>query len=312
MSHVRHLHEVELDTDAVVTIGVFDGVHTGHQTLVKHLVAKARSSGRQSVVLTFFPHPDKVLCDIETRYYLTSPEQRARLLLDLGVDVVVTHPFDDSIRRMPAADFIRQLTRYLRLKELWVGSDFAMGYQREGTVEYLEAQGKEFGFSVTAIELIMTGAGGDAVHSSQVRELLGRGDMRQVKRLLGRAYTLEGLVVAGQKRGRTIGFPTANLDVWSEQIIPPNGVYAGYATVKGETIQAATNIGIRPTFDADALSIEAHLLDFDRDIYGETIELGFEQRLRAEKKFAGLEALVAQISADVAEARAVLDNLQPC
>ena len=311
MLHLRHLGEAQIETESVVTIGVFDGVHLGHRTMIRRLVEEARASNRLAVVLTFHPHPDKVLKAVDTRYYLSAPEQRAKLLIALGVDLVITHPFDEEIRHIRAEQFVDQLVKHLRLKELWVGSDFALGYEREGTVEFLRLQGKVKGFSVTAIELIMSEAGGDSIRSTQVRDLVRQGEMRQAKGMLGRAYSVEGEVVMGQQRGRTIGIPTANLDIWEEQIIPPNGVYAGLARLGKETLMAATNIGMRPTFGEDRLSIEAHLLGFDRDIYGASIELSFEARLRPERKFDGSEELLTQIKLDIERTKAVLEKLQP-
>ncbi len=308
MKHVRSLEEAKLDTASVVTIGVFDGVHIGHQTLIKRLVANARASNRLAAVITFFPHPDKLLRQVDKRYYLTTPKQRASLMLALGVDCVITHPFNAAIRQMPAADFVEQLVKHLKVKELWVGADFALGYQRGGNVEFLTAQGQERGFRVSVIELMMSAADDKVIRSSQVREHVRRGSMDKVKTWLGRSYALAGKVVHGEKRGAAIGFPTANIEVWSEQIIPANGVYAGWARLGGETFKAAINIGIRPTFEGDSLSIEAHLLDFDRDIYGRQLEVTFEARLRPEKKFDSLEALVTQIGLDVDAARDYLGD----
>jgi riboflavin kinase / FMN adenylyltransferase len=308
MKHVQNLKNANLDTPSLVTIGVFDGLHTGHQTLIKQLVDKAHSDHKLAVVITFFPHPDKVLHDVDDRYYLMTSEQRAQYLLDMGIDCVITHPFDDEIRQMRASDFVDQWVEHLKISELWVGSDFAMGHKREGNVEFLTAQGQEKGFSVTAIDLIMTDTGDKVIRSSEIREHLYQGDVDTVRGWLGRGYAVVGEVVQGQQRGRTIGFPTANVDVWSEQIIPANGVYAGWAKLGDETFKAVTNIGIRPTFDGDNVTVEAHLLDFDRDIYGKTLEVSFETRLRAEKKFNGIDELVAQIKADANSARRYLDE----
>ena len=303
--HLRHLSQARLDREAVVTIGVFDGVHLGHQRLARRLAVHAREQGLLAVALTFFPHPDKTLRDVAPRYYLTSPETRARLLLDCGLDLVVTHPFDKATRHLSAAEFVDELVRSLRMRELWVGADFALGYQRQGTVDFLRELGVERGFSVNALELI-AGVGTGIISSSQLRECLRIGDMAALKQLLGRAWSLTGTVIKGAGRGKSIGVPTANLDVWSELMIPPAGVYAGFATVGGERFLAATNIGVKPTFGAAELSIEAHLLGFERDIYGAALDLTFEMRLRPERKFDGVAELVAQIQADVAETRKLL------
>lgn len=310
MRHLRDLKAANLDADSLLAIGVFDGVHLGHQQLVGRLVERARASQRKAIVLSFHPHPDTVLERVDERYYLTSPEQRAQLLLALGVDLVVTHPFDDETRQLPASRFIDQLIEHLRIKEIWVGADFALGFQRQGDVHFLRAQGLRRGFKVRALEL-MSADGGGRIASSAARDLLRSGDMRAAKVMLGRAYTLEGTVVAGQRRGTTIGVPTANLAVWSQQVIPATGVYAAWARLGDERFPAATNIGTRPTFAGDEVTIEAHLLDFERDIYGERLELAFEKRLRPERKFSGLDTLVKQIKADIAATRLHLQPGQP-
>ena len=303
--HLRDLRDASLETDSVVTIGVFDGMHLGHQALVAEIVARARETQRLAVALTFFPHPDKVLRNAEQRYYLTSPQERAELLLAHGIDLVITQPFDEATRQLPAADFVALLSRHLRMRELRVGADFALGFQRQGDIDFLRAQGQQRGFCVATIESVVS-AGGLRIGSSSLRDLLRAGDAAAARTLLGRDYALRGEVVMGQQRGRSIGVPTANLHVWEEKIIPASGVYASWALVGEQRYMAATNIGTRPTFAGKSLSIEAHLLDFDGDIYGETLTLEFAQRLRAERKFAGFEELVAQIRADIAAASALL------
>lgn len=308
MTHIYSLKEANLETASLVTIGVFDGLHTGHQSLIKRLVKQAHENNKLSVVITFFPHPDKVLHDVDQRYYLMSPEQRANLMMALGVDCVVTHPFDDEIRQMRASNFVDKLVNYLKINELWVGKDFALGYQREGNVDFLTEQGKGKGFAVRAIELIMDYDNNKIIRSSQIRDHVKQGTMDEVRDWLGRGYAIVGEVVHGQKRGRTIGFPTANVEVWSEQIIPANGVYAGWAKIGDEVFKAVTNVGVRPTFDGDNVTVEAHLLDFDRDIYGQQLEVTFETRLRPEKKFNDIEELVAQIQSDAESARQYLDT----
>ena len=302
MNHVYDLATIQLDQPSVVTIGVFDGVHRGHQHLIQRLVRSARESGRLAVVLTFFPHPDVVLRGLTGRYYLTLPQQRAELMGELGVDHVITLPFSEEFRQIRAAAFVDLMREHLKLESLWVGADFALGYKREGTVEFLRAQGAEKGFTLEAIDLV--GEDGSATFSSTaIRDALNAGDLEAARRLLGRSYSVSGEVVHGDHRGRTIGFPTANIAVWSEQLVPANGVYAGWATVGGEHYMAVTNVGLRPTFEGDSLRVEAHLLDFNRDIYGETMNFSFETRLRPEKKFNGIQELMAQIALDAQAGR---------
>ncbi|MCY4145412.1 MAG: bifunctional riboflavin kinase/FAD synthetase [Chloroflexi bacterium] len=306
MRHLRSLADARLETESIVTIGVFDGVHRGHQALASELAQRARHSGRKAVVVTFFPHPDKVLDSTEERYYLTPPDERARLLLDLGVNLVITHPFDEATRQLRAVDFVTLLVKRLRMQELRVGAEFALGFQREGDVAFLRAQGQQHGFHVATVAPIT--ANGERIRSADLRELVRAGDMRGAAALLGRHYSLAGEVVLGEQRGRTLGFPTANLAVWQEQIVPARGVYAAWALVDGARYMAATNIGLRPTFGGASPSVEAHLLDFHGDLYGAGITLAFVERLRMEQKFASLGALTAQIRADVAAVRARLSG----
>lgn len=306
--HIRNLSSADLKQPSIITVGVFDGVHRGHQSLVKQLVAEAHATDRAAVVLTFFPHPDVVLRNIEGRYYLTTPDQRANLLLDLGVDLVVTHAFDETVRHMRAADFADQLIAHLNMSSLWATQNFAMGYKREGNIDFLRAQGAAKGFTVKTVELVYADENGDKISSSSVRDALLAGELERANTYLGRPYCMAGEVVHGEKRGRQIGFPTANLAVWEQQLIPQHGVYACYATLGNERFKAVTNIGRRPTFEGDDVTVEAHLLDFDRDIYGQTLNLDFVAHLRDEMKFNGIENLVAQIGRDVEEGRRLLDS----
>jgi riboflavin kinase/FMN adenylyltransferase len=296
MIHIHHLKEANLPQDSLLTIGVFDGVHRGHQFLVKQLVEKAHSSGRLAVVMTFFPHPDAVIQGVTGRYYLTTTEQRAQYLLDMGVDCVITQPFDDELRQLPALEFVEQLVSHLKLDELWVGADFAMGYEREGNVAFLKAQGAEKGYTLQVVDLVSNDA--TTISSTAIREALDTGAVEQAAEWLARPYSVKGPVVHGEQRGRKIGYPTANISVWDQQIIPANGVYAGWATLDGQRYMAVTNVGVRPTFDGEGVTVEAHLLDFDQDIYGQELQFEFVARLRGEQRFNGIDALIAQIRAD--------------
>jgi riboflavin kinase/FMN adenylyltransferase len=305
MAHVTSLYDIHLTQPSLVAIGVFDGVHVGHQALIRALVERAHASGRLTVVLTFFPHPDKVLRGLSGAYYLMTPQQRAEALQALGVDMVVTQTFDEGFRQTRAEAYVRLLAERMRMAELWVGQQFALGFEREGDVAFLTEQGKRLGYSVHAIELVAD-AQRHVVSSTAIRELLRVGEVGQVAPLLGRPFAVEAEVVQGDQRGRTIGFPTANLAVWDELLLPARGVYAGWATVDGVRWPAVTNIGVRPTFDGQRQTVEAHLLDFAGDLYGKSLNLTFEFRLRGEQKFSGIEALVAQIRADVEAGRRLL------
>jgi riboflavin kinase/FMN adenylyltransferase len=306
MQHLYHLDDVRLERPSVVTIGVFDGIHRGHQTLIRQLVSDAHAAGRLAVAITFFPHPDILLRGLKGRYYLHTPQEKAELLGELGIDTVLTLAFNDDLRHVRAADFVDSLVDRLRLASLWVGADFALGYQREGNVDFLRAQGAAKGFEVDVIDLVLVD--GEIISSTAIRQALESGQVEQAAAWLGRGYTVTGEVIHGEKRGRSIGIPTANVSVWSEKVIPANGVYGGWATVGGERYMAMTNIGVRPTFDGQGVTVEAHLLDFNRDIYGQTMTVSFETRLREEKRFNGIEQLIAQIYADIDAGRAFLSG----
>jgi riboflavin kinase/FMN adenylyltransferase len=311
MQHVYRLEDARPSGPTILAVGMFDGVHRGHQYLLERLVSKARGERCVPAVLTFFPHPDVVLGRASGRYYLTSPEQRAVLLGELGVELIVTHPFDDEVRQMRAADFVDRLLAYLRLRELWVGADFALGYRREGNVTFLQDEGARKGFAVEVVELVTNDESGAVISSSTIRAALAEGDVSTATYRLGRPYRLEGAVVHGDGRGRTLGFPTANIDVWEEQFLPRKGVYAGWAHLNGETFMAVANIGNRPTFNGKTVTVEAYLLDFDRDIYGAHLIFDLVAFLRPELKFNGVEALVAQMHRDVAQGRAILEASPP-
>lgn len=304
MTHARSLDSVHLSTPSIVSIGVFDGLHLGHQHLIRSLVGEARASGRSAVAISFHPHPDVVVRGITGRYYLTTPDQRAALLLELGVDTVITLPFDDALRHVRAADFVDQLVRHVNMTSLWVGSDFALGYRREGNVALLTEMGKARGFSVHTVDLLL--AQNAAITSTGIRQALAEGAVEQAAGWLGRAYTVSGEVVHGQARGRTIGFPTANVDVWEGLALPANGIYAGWATFDNQRYMAATNVGLRPTFNGSDVTVEAYLLDFSGDLYGKQLTVSFDKHLRPEQRFDGISALIAQIQADVEAARAFL------
>ena len=307
MEHLYDLASAHLTQPSVVTIGVFDGVHLGHQHLIRKLVAEARATNRLAVVVTFFPHPDILLRGLTGRYYLTTPEQRAEYLGELGVDTVITLPFNQEFRQIRAAVFVDMMLEHLKLSSLWVGSDFALGYQREGTVEFLRAQGDAKGFTLQVIDLIVAETDG-AISSTAIRDALLVGDVDNARDWLGRTYTLTGEVVHGDHRGRELGFPTANMHIWDEQVIPANGIYAGWATLGTERFMAATNVGVRPQFDGEDVRVEAYLLDFDRDIYGQQLTFSFERYLRPEMKFESLQGLIDQINADVQTAREYLSR----
>ncbi len=308
--NVEHYHSIEkanLNT-TWLTIGNFDGVHLGHQDLVSRVVEGAHRQCSLAVVLTFHPHPAEVLGRRQGSFYLTTPEERAEILGSLGVDVVITQPFNHDLAQTPALEFIRRLHGRLHFSQLMIGHDFALGRGRDGNEAALREMGLQFGFQVQAVEAFSMD--GEIVSSSHIRNLLAQGLLPEANRLLGRSYSLSGIVVPGDQRGRTIGVPTANIAPHHERLIPASGVYACRAWVEAPLEQkvvykAAVNIGVRPTFDGNsqALHVEAHLLDFTGDLYGQTVYLEFIARLRGEQKFGSIQDLVAQIRKDIAVTR---------
>jgi len=304
MQHYRSLEEVTLQ-NSWLTVGVFDGVHRGHREIIKRLTEGARANGAPSVVLTFDPHPAAALGRGEIKL-LTLPDERAGLLGQMGVDVAVTERFTRELSTLSAFDYMSRLARRLGLKHLLIGYDFALGRGREGNAPRLTEIGLELGYTVEAVPALGDESG--AISSTEIRKLIAVGKVAEAARLLGHPYSLQGAVMRGDQRGRKIGYPTANLETAPDKLIPAGGIYACWAVVNDEKHRAAVNIGTNPTFtpDKQTLSVEAYLLDFDRDIYDEVARLDFVERLRDELKFDSVEALVEQIGRDVEQTRQIM------
>lgn len=305
MLHHTSLQDLHLQ-DAWLTIGSFDGVHKGHQAILHKLIAGAHAAGAPAVVLTFYPHPSIVLRGRSGPFYLTSPEERARLLGELGVDRVITLTFDQELASQTARQFVQAMCDHLGLRHLYVGHDFALGRGRQGDLPFLQNLGNEMGFSVNVMHPIRSQ--GQVISSSRIRAALLEGDVRQANAMLGRRYPVSGEVVAGDGRGRTIGIPTANLDIWPERLLPRSGVYACLAGVDGQIRRAVVNIGVRPTFENQETlpRLEAHLLDYAGDLYGKDMTIFFVSRLRDEQRFSSFQDLVTQIHADIQRAKKIL------
>lgn len=304
MPHYRALEEVSLE-NSYLAVGVFDGVHRGHCEILRKLAQDARANGWHSVVLTFEPHPASVLTGREIRC-LTTPAERADLILSLGVDVVVTQRFTPDLAALSAYEYMSTLKARLGLRRLFVGYDFALGRGREGNAPRLAEIGSELGYAVEVVPALGDESG--VISSTEIRKLVSIGDMGEAAKLLGYPYRMSGEVVHGEGRGKKINFPTANIEYPKQKAIPPNGIYACWARLGGERFMAATNIGLNPTFTPERTtpSLEAHLLDFDRDIYGEILTVEFVRRLRDEIRYASVEALVEQIHIDAAQTRKIL------
>jgi riboflavin kinase / FMN adenylyltransferase len=306
MRHYHSLTDVSLQ-GSWLTIGVFDGVHRGHQQIIRTLTAGAHQVHAPAVVLTFSPHPATVLGRGEVKC-LTTPAERAALLGGLGVDVVVTHPFDSTVAGLGAQEFMARLKEHLDLRHLFIGYDFALGRGREGNAARLTEIGRTLDFDVDVIPAVSDESG--VISSTEIRKLVAIGDVAEAAKLLGHAYGLQGPVEHGDGRGRTINFPTANIDYPADKLIPANGIYVCRAWLHGRRYAAAVNVGVRPTFHDGAARplVEAFLLDFDQDIYGEDLRLEFVARLRDELKFPSVEALVEQMHRDVVQTREMLET----
>jgi riboflavin kinase/FMN adenylyltransferase len=304
MLHAKSIDDISLD-NSWLTIGVFDGVHRGHQEIIGALTAGARSEGSPSAVVTFWPHPATVL-GRGTLRCLTTDDERAQLLASLGVDVVITHRFDAQVAATSARDFVASLQERVEFRHLLIGYDFALGKDREGNRGRLTEIGRELNFSVQVIPALGDESG--VISSTEIRKLVAIGDVAEAAKLLGRPYGLGGPVVHGDNRGANLGFPTANIDYPHEKILPLNGVYACWASVDGQRHAAAINVGVRPQFHDGARIplVEAHLLDFQRQIYGRDVQLEFISRLRDERKFESVPALVKQMRRDVGAVREML------
>ena len=302
MQILTDLYQVKPEPSCL-TIGYFDGVHRGHRYLIAQALAAARRQGIRAALLTFHPHPNIVLRGAES-FYLTTREEKLALLSELGLDLIVIQPFTPGLARMRAAQFVDLLVERVKLVDLWVGPDFALGYHREGNIPFLQQAGEKRGFAVNVVNRLMLE--GIPICSSCIREALRQGDVTLAARGLGRLYSLHGPVVVGAQRGRSIGFPTANVEVPAERVLPARGVYAAWAHLGKARHRAVVNIGTRPTFDNGQPTVEAYVLDFDRDIYGQRLTLNFVRRLRPERHFDSVKALIAQIKQDVARARELL------
>lgn len=304
MLHYRSLEEVTLP-GSWLTVGVFDGVHRGHQQIINKLAAGAHANGLPAVVLTFDPHPAKVFGRGDIKL-LTLPGERARLLGEYGVDVVITQTFDRQLADTSAFDFMQRLKTQLGLAHLILGYDSTLGKDREGNAARLAEIGSELGYAVETVSALGDESG--VISSTEIRKLVTVGKVEEAARLMGHPYRLQGLVSHGDQRGRGIGFPTANLEYAREKVMPVGGIYACRAYLGGERHMAAVNLGTNPTFtpDKQTFNVEAYLLDFNRDIYGEMMRLEFVARLREEMRYDSVETLIRQIRLDVEQTRAIL------
>jgi len=292
----------------VVTIGAFDGIHRGHQQLLGRVRARATEIGGSGVLLTFEPHPQQVIAPGTAPPLLTSREEKIPLLENAGLDALVILPFNRELSEMEAEEFVTTILKgAIGVRFLVLGHDHAFGKGRRGRPELLRQMAPEHGFDLEVVEAVRDN--GDPITSTLIRDLLKAGAVEKAGILLGRPYDMKGLVEKGQQRGREIGWPTANIALpLPEKCLPGDGIYAVHTVVRDRVYAGACSIGIRPTFGPGERAIEVHILDFDEDIYGESVEVRFHRRIRDERAFDGVEALVKQIERDVAETRSILEQ----
>jgi riboflavin kinase/FMN adenylyltransferase len=308
MQVFRHIDDPGLALErSVVTLGNFDGIHLGHQALIGGVIRDSQKLGVPSVVLTFEPHPVKVLAPAHAPKMILAHKDKMQILQSLGVDIVVVQHFDLSFAKIGAEEFVRRfLVERLRAAKIWVGKDLRFGQGRQGQVDDLIRWGKGFDFSVAVVDPILVN--GARVSSSRVRQLIQDGHVNEVVALLGRYHFLSGRVVAGHRRGRDLGFPTANISTRTE-MLPLDGIYATIFHLGERDLPSVSSVGLNPTFGAGARTVESFILNFDAEIYGAPVRLFFVKRIREEKNFPSVEALVAQMGQDVSSAQGVFRDL---
>ena len=303
MNFRQLLGSIASNRDTVLTLGVFDGVHLGHRHLLKRLV-KLSEPPLVPTVLTFSNHPITVLRPGSQVAGLTTLDQKVHLIKEQGVELVITLEFTPELALVSATDFVATLVDTLQMTGLVLGPDTALGHNREGDYEFLRREGAALGFQVEAVEPFVVD--GVPVKSRRIRDDIARGDVGACAGLLGRNYSLSGQVVVGDRRGKQLGFPTANLDIDEQLMLPGDGIYATWAVIDGVRYPSATSIGVRPTFGLTERLVEVHIMDFDQDIYGQWMSVEFVSKLRDQETFSSVETLIHQINQDVVDSRLVL------
>ena len=308
MQRWRGLEDIPQDWGrSVVTIGSYDGVHRGHQLIISHAVDRARELGVPSVVVTFDPHPSEVVRPGSHPPLLAPHHRRAGLMADLGVDAVLVLPFTTEFSKLSPGDFVAKvLVDRLHAKAVVEGPNFRFGHKAAGNVAFLTEQGRTYDFEVEVVDLYLSGAagGGEPFSSTLVRRLVAEGDVEGAREILGRPHRVEGVVVHGARRGRELGFPTANVETLPHTAIPADGVYAGYLQVSGEAMPAAISVGTNPQFDGTERTVEAYAIDrVGLELYGLHVAVDFLAFVRGQARFESLEGLMEQIGRDVKRCR---------
>ncbi len=306
MQAEKELAGLSPNKDMLLTIGVFDGVHLGHKYLISQLTEHAKQQNLLSGVVTFRQHPQEILSSQIKLPFLTSLAEKTNLLKNEGVEAVITLSFSRELAQLSACRFISLLKKYLRMRGLVIGPDFALGREREGNANNLRILGQDMNFSVTVIPPIIVN--GEVASSTAIRKALADGDMKKAHNLIGRSFCLQGCVTTGAGRGTELGFPTANLDINSEQAIPAEGVYATWAYIGDKAYQSVTNIGQRPTFGGGGRTVEVYILNYHDNLYERELKIDIIERLRGEIRFDSTEALKKQIIEDIKQSRVILKS----
>ncbi len=304
----EELARLSPDKDMVLTIGVFDGVHLGHKYLLSQVKERARQENWLSGVVTFRRHPQALLSPQTKLPCLTNLTQRVKLLKNEGIDAVITLSFTPELAQLGTRQFVGLLKKYLRMRGLVIGPDFALGQNREGNADTLRTLGHDMNFNVTVTPPLVID--NEVVSSTAIRNALAGGNMRRVHNFIGRPFNLHGRIITGVGRGVELGFPTANLKVAPQQALPPDGVYVTWAYIGDSTYQSMTNIGRRPTFDGGERTVEVYVLDYHGELYGQELRIDIIERLRSEKKFDTADELKKQVAEDVKQGRAILNSIR--
>ena len=300
------LAELSPQRDMILTIGVFDGVHLGHKHLISRLKEHARRQNLLSGVVTFHQHPIAVLSPQTKLPFLTDLTTRTNLLKNEGIDAVIVLSFTHELAQLSAGKFVSLLKKHLRMRGLLIGPDFVLGRNQEGNINILCKLGQDMNFSVTVIPPLMID--GEIISSTAIRKALANGDMEKVLNLTDRPFSLHGRVISGVGRGAKLGFPTANLDIDSQQALPADGVYATRAHINDKVYKSMTNIGTSPTFGGTEHNVEVYILDYHNNLYGQELKVEIIKRLRGEKRFDTAQQLVEKMAEDIKQGSAILDS----
>ncbi len=308
MKHIQtSFKDLNLKEDIFLTIGNFDGIHKGHKAILDQLKKEAKTVGAKTAILSFDPHP-KIFFENKKNFLINSRLKKISVLEEIGIDILIDLQFDQKLINLSFEEFEQGiLINKLDIKKLYLGNDFRYGNQRKGNIQTLKKLCEKTNINLMEVELINDTASNEKVSSSQIRNLITKGDLKKANDNLVSKFSISGIVIKGDQRGRTIGIPTANIEYPDDLVIPPYGVYAVEINILDEIHHGIVNFGMRPTFNKDFPILEALIFDFDKDIYGEEIEVVLHEKIRSEKKFNGIKELLNQVSLDITVAKKILN-----